>query len=84
VLHAVFGPKARVFARLFLAAALVFAFLVAHIWMLMALLVLLLGPDHPPTRDDTVDIGWFRRILGVAALSIPVLCFPPIGFIILQ
>ena len=37
----------------------------------MIALVLLIGTDHPPTRDDTVKLGWFRTILGYASLLIP-------------
>ena len=44
-------------------------------------LVLLLGPDHPPTRNDNMDIGLFRKTLGFASLAIPILCFPPQPFI---
>ena len=48
--------------------------------ILMVLLLLLMGPNHPPTRDDTVPIGPFRYLLGIASLSIPFLCFPPLIF----
>ena len=46
-------------------------------WIVMLALVMLMGPIHPPTRNDDLDIGWFRRILGTVSLVIPVLCFPP-------
>jgi hypothetical protein len=45
--------------------------------LLMAVLVMVIGTDHPPTADDTVPLGWFRVILGYASLVIPVVCFPP-------
>ncbi len=45
-------------------------------WILMALLVLVMGPDHPPTRDDTVPLGMFRTVLGLVSLTIPILCLP--------
>ena len=48
-----------------------------YIWILMTVLVLFMGVDHPPTKDDSVDIGWFRKVLGVVSLTIPFLCFPP-------
>jgi hypothetical protein len=35
-----------------------------------------MGIDHPPTADDTVELDDFRWLLGVASMSIPVLCFP--------
>jgi glycosyltransferase involved in cell wall biosynthesis len=30
-----------------------------------------MGTDHPPTRDDSVRLGWFRTVLGLACLLIP-------------
>ncbi|MCE9524700.1 MAG: site-2 protease family protein [Planctomycetales bacterium] len=44
---------------------------------LMAVLVMLIGTDHPPTSDDKVPIGWFRILLGHASLIIPIVCFTP-------
>lgn len=47
------------------------------IMALMVALLLLMGPTHPPTSDDTVKLGWPRVALGLVSLLIPVLCFPP-------
>lgn len=47
------------------------------IMALMVALLLLMGPTHPPTSDDSVPLGWPRIGLGLASLLIPVLCFPP-------
>jgi hypothetical protein len=46
----------------------------------MVVLLLLMGTEHPPTRNDDVPMGWFRWTLGLASLSIPFLCFPPMIF----
>jgi hypothetical protein len=46
----------------------------------MALLVVFIGTDHPPTRDDSVPLGWFRKGLGLVSLLIPVFCFVPNPF----
>jgi hypothetical protein len=43
----------------------------------MVFLVLLMGTDHPPTRDDNVRLGPLRVILGFSSLLIPLLCFAP-------
>ncbi|HIM28665.1 MAG TPA: site-2 protease family protein [Planctomycetes bacterium] len=80
VLYCVFGRAARHIARVFILAAIGFILSdIQHnqIWILMTVLVLFMGVTHPPTKDDSVDIGWFRRILGVVSLTIPLLCFPP-------
>ena len=93
VIHSLFGLRARLIARSFIACAVVYLLLAPNPeapgftartngWWLMLVLILLIGPDHPPTRDDTVDIGWFRRSLGFASLTIPVLCFPLRGIIL--
>ena len=50
-----------------------------YIWLVMLLLVIWLGADHPPTADDNIKLGWFRRILGWAALLIPIFCLPLLG-----
>lgn len=44
-------------------------------WSLMILLLMFMGPIHPPTADDTVPLGTVRTILGWASLL-----FVPIGF----
>jgi len=77
VIYALFGRRAHWLARAFMILAV--AYIVYNQdwgWSLMILLVLLLGTDHPPTRDDHVHLGWFRTILGLASLAIPLLCFP--------
>lgn len=47
-----------------------------HIFTIMYLLALLMGPRHPPSRDDNRQLGWPRQIIGVLSLSIPILCIP--------
>jgi membrane-associated protease RseP (regulator of RpoE activity) len=44
-------------------------------WSLMILLLMLMGPLHPPTANDNIPLGTGRTILGWATL-----CFVPIGF----
>ena len=78
ITYTLFGKKAHWLAQAFIALAI--AYMVYHqnfMLILMVILVLLMGPNHPPTRDDSVPIGGFRYLLGIASLSIPILCFPP-------
>ena len=83
VTYALFGRAAHWLARFFMLAVFVYmasSFLLYRqppSWLLMAVLVLLLGTDHPPTRDDSVQLGWFRTLLGALSLLIPVFCFAP-------
>jgi membrane-associated protease RseP (regulator of RpoE activity) len=83
VTYALFGRWAHWIARTFMVGAFVYMGVSFWIWgesaqwIVMALLVLLIGTDHPPTRDDTATLGWGRIALGVASLAIPVFCFVP-------
>jgi len=79
VIYGLFGRRSRFVARALLIAAILFVVVGEHYnWTLMLVLVIMLGVDHPPTRDDNVSLGWWRRILGLVSLAIPVLCFTPI------
>jgi membrane-associated protease RseP (regulator of RpoE activity) len=79
VLYTVLGRRiAHWFARGFMAVAAGYiVWLGAWMWLPMMLIVLLIGTDHPPTRDDRVPLGWYRLVLGGLALLIPVFCFSP-------
>jgi membrane-associated protease RseP (regulator of RpoE activity) len=83
VMYALFGRASHWLARLFMLAVFVYMGVALYLfhsfptWLLMALLVLLIGTDHPPTRDDSVRLGWFRTAIGAISLLIPVLCFTP-------
>ena len=84
VTYTMFGNAAHVIAQLVIVGAI--GYMVYHLNFmlgLMVILVLLMGPKHPPTLDDSVPLGFFRYALGLASLSIPVLCFPPRVFEIL-
>jgi membrane-associated protease RseP (regulator of RpoE activity) len=83
VTYALFGRRAHWIARLFM--VLLFVYMGVVFWLyrwfpsmiLMAVLVLLMGTDHPPTRDDSVRLGFVRYIIGLLSLGILVLCFVP-------
>ena len=81
VTYTLFGKAAHWIARLTIVAAIAFmVFHQSYILVIMVLLVLLVGTSHPPTRDDSVPLGPVRWLIGLASLSIPVLCFPPLIF----
>ncbi len=83
VTYALFGRKAHWVARGFM--GLVFGYMAYLViverttptWILMAVLVLFLGTDHPPTRDDSAHLGWWRVVLGILSLAIPLFCLVP-------
>jgi membrane-associated protease RseP (regulator of RpoE activity) len=77
VIYTLFGKRSHWIARGFMLLAVGYiVYARAPWWSIMVLLVLLMGIDHPPTRDDTVRLGWLRTSLGLLSLLIPVLCFP--------
>ncbi|HEV7279413.1 MAG TPA: site-2 protease family protein [Pirellulaceae bacterium] len=86
VTHALFGPKAKWIGRALLAIAPLYALYFSSTWtiswMIMIGLLLLIGIDHPPTRDDTAKIGPLRWTIGFLCLAIPILCFPLGGVIV--
>ena len=45
-------------------------------FILMLLLIPLMGIAHPPSRDDDVELGLPRQIIGALSLAIPFLCIP--------
>lgn len=77
VAYALMGRKAHWLARALVVAAAAFMVIAdRYLWLLAFLLILLLGPDHPPTADDAQRPGWFRQAIGWASLLIPIFCFP--------
>lgn len=79
ITYTLFGKSAHLIARMTLVLAI--AFMTYHntfTFALMIVLLLLMGTDHPPTRDDSVKLGPFRWVLGIVSLVIPILCFPPL------
>jgi len=83
ITYALLGRGAHWLARLFMLVVFIYMAVVAVMyrsfppWVLMALLVMMIGTDHPPTRDDSVQLGWFRTAIGYLSLLIPVFCFAP-------
>lgn len=87
VIYTLFGKWSHWIARAFMVtviALVVYDIRVWGIWLVMVFLVLLMGADHPPTRDDTVKLGWQRVALGFTSLAIPLLCFPPRALILVN
>ncbi len=78
VTYGLFGRKSRWIGRSLLIATIAFIIITEeYTWLLMLMLVIFLGTDHPRTANDRVRIGPWRWALGVASLVIPILCFTP-------
>jgi Zn-dependent protease len=71
------GDKSIYVARATLVACIAFmVYMQIIIFGLMLLLVLLMGLRHPPSSDDSRELGLTRQLLGWASLSLPILCVP--------
>ncbi len=80
VAYALLGRHAHSLARGLLVVSILFVLVSEQYgWVLMVVLVTLMGTDHPRTADDRVRLGWTRRLIGYASLTIPIFCFPPMG-----
>jgi membrane-associated protease RseP (regulator of RpoE activity) len=76
ILYALLLKKAHVVAQALLFTAIVGVVAWGYWgWMLMIVLLMLMGPAHPPTANDDVPLGAGRTVLGLASL-----CFVPLGF----
>ena len=61
VIYGLFGRQAKWVARAFVLAAIAFIIIEEQYnWVVMLVLVLLLGVDHPPTADDDARLGPVR------------------------
>ena len=81
VSYALLGRRAHSLARTLLVASIVYIILFdeGYMWVLMLVVVILLGVDHPPTADDRVPLTRRQRVIGWLALTLPVLCIPTRG-----
>lgn len=78
VTYALFGRFAHWIARGFMVFVFAyFAYTLDFSLSLMAVLVLMLGTDHPPTRDDSRPLGVVRTVIGFCSLIIPLATFAP-------
>lgn len=82
-IYALFLEKAHTIAKWFVSFAIFYVVVNlnhAVMWAPMLVLVIFMGIHHPPTADDNVELGPIRWAIGLASLTIPLLCFPIQGF----
>ncbi len=78
ITYTLFGKAAHWIARAFMVGAIAYIVYTGNpALIIMVILIVLIGTDHPPTKNDREPIGVFRTILGYGSLAIPILCFPP-------
>ena len=78
IIYALLGRKSVPFVYcLYVAVILAVAWFRLWNWTLVLILILLIGLAHPPTANDAVPLGWFRRCLGWATLLFVAIGFAP-------
>jgi membrane-associated protease RseP (regulator of RpoE activity) len=81
VLYALLTRRAHLVAQLVLLGAVVAViFTSTYEWSLMLMLLLWIGPKHPPTADDSAPLGTGRTILGWLTLMFIFIGFTPQPF----
>jgi membrane-associated protease RseP (regulator of RpoE activity) len=81
ILYALLRQKARKVATLLLFSALflvIWKWEYLKSWTLMIILLLIMGPIHPPTADDEEPLGIGRTILGWVTLAFIFVGFTPV------
>ncbi len=81
VIYALLRKRAHVVtSTLLVAAVLGMLWTQNYQWVLMLALIMLIGPNHPPTADDNVPLGTPRIILGWLTLAFVIIGFTPTPF----
>lgn len=82
ILYALLRRKAHIVAQLLLVGAALGVVIGKYWgWSLMIVLLMLIGPIHPPTANDDVPLGPTRTILGWVSLLFVIIGFTPTPFI---
>jgi hypothetical protein len=76
IAHALFGRNARWFSYGAVGVMLVLG-LFSPSWFLFAFLIILLGLRHPPPLNDLTRLDARRKVLGVFAIALLIVCFVP-------
>ncbi len=84
ILYALLRKRAHKIAVFLLFAAFFVTILHLDIyggWTLLLVLLLFMGPRHPPTADDEEPLGTFRTVLGWLTLAFIFIGFTPTPFV---
>jgi membrane-associated protease RseP (regulator of RpoE activity) len=78
ILYTLIGKRAHKVAMLLIFLAVGYMIYTGNpSYSVMLILLMLMGPRHPPTADDSVPLGWFRILLGWLTLGFIVIGFTP-------
>ena len=80
IAYAVLGRKSTIVTLLMLGVAFGLTFISSSwvVWtILMTVMIVMLGPHHPPTLDDEQPLGKARLALAIFAIVMLIVCFTP-------
>ena len=78
ILFTLIRSKAHVVAMGLMIGAIVYMIVTdSYTYSVIVVLLLLMGPKHPPTVDDAVSLGAVRVILGWLTLAFIIIGFTP-------
>lgn len=78
VTYCLFGKAAHWLARILMVLVIAYqVYMESMMFILMIIMIMAMGLEHPPTRDDSVKLGGVRWVIGLASLAIPFLCLAP-------
>ena len=78
VTYCLFGKAAHWIARVLMVLVIAYqVYMESMMFILMIIMIMAMGLEHPPTRDDSVKLGPVRWVIGIVSLIIPFLCLAP-------
>jgi membrane-associated protease RseP (regulator of RpoE activity) len=77
VAYALFGPKSRNLAKIFIALFIVMGVFFWIGWFIWAFLIMVLGLKHPRVVDEATPLSARRKFIGFVVVMIFILCFIP-------
>jgi membrane-associated protease RseP (regulator of RpoE activity) len=84
VIYAMFGRRHRLIARAFLLFTVAVGFLGWSGWFVWAVLMVVVGLDHPPTLDRDLPLDPVRRVAGWLTLVLFLVTFVPVPITTLE
>jgi len=78
IARAILGEKSRWAGYGAMGAMLILGLLFSSSWLFFALLIMFMGLRHPPPLNDVTKLTSARKVVGVAAAIMLILCFVPI------
>lgn len=76
IARALLGDKSKYLSYLTIASMIGLVYFFPG-WFLLAILIIFLGLKHPPPLDDISKLGPKRKVIGVFAIAMLLLCFHP-------